>query len=129
MRTNTDDIDQMIEEALSREEAEYLKELEDETLPNQLLGLYKGKNAWLAYVSLVYIFIFLGIAVYCVYMVFQVETAEEMIPWSLGFFFGFMTVAILKIWNWMQMDKNSMIKHIKHLEYQLAVLASKIKEK
>ncbi len=125
---NVEEIDRLIEEALTREEAEYFKDLEEDSIPEQLMGIYKGKNAWVAVLSFVFIFVFLGIAVYSVYMIFQVETVREMILWSVGFFFGFITVSLLKIWSWMQMDKNAMIKHIKHLEYQVAVLASKNKQ-
>ena len=129
MKTKADEIDKMIEEALSKEEAEYLKQLEEETLPDMLLGLYTGKNRWMAFMTAIYIFVAFGFAIYFGYEFFKATSVEMMLKWGFGALLMMIMVTLLKLWNWMQIDKNTLIKHIKHLEYQLTIVASKLEQK
>jgi hypothetical protein len=42
--------------------------------------------------------------------------------WGGGFFLGIFMVTALKVWAWMQMDRNAIIREIKRLEVQLTAL-------
>jgi hypothetical protein len=129
MKTKVEEIDKLIEQALSEEEADYLKQLEEESLPEMLLGLYTGKNRWMAVMTAIYIFVAFGFAIYFGYKFFSTDSIEMMLKWGFGALFMMIMVSLLKMWNWMQIDKNTLIKHIKHLEYQLTVVASKLEKK
>ncbi len=120
-------IDALIKEALSKEEAEYYDKLEEKPVLKQFAGLYKGKNSWMNYMVAFYI---LAAIVGCVYAGFQFADAvstKEMLAWSLVMLATFIMIAMLKIWSWMQMDKGELIREIKRLELQLSVIAGKRK--
>lgn len=129
MKTNKDDIDLLIEKALSEEEAEYFKKIEEDTWPQFALSIYKGKLAWMAWLVSFIILLAVAGSVYCVIEVFNAESVESMIKWMMGFITGLLMIAMLKIWSWMQMDKKSLIRQIKQLEYMISVIAKKFEEK
>ncbi len=47
MNNEYQEIDKLITEALTSDEAKYFKELEEQSLPQQVFGLYKGKMKWI----------------------------------------------------------------------------------
>jgi len=65
--------------------------------------------------------------VYSAVRFFGAETTRTQIAWSVGFLTSNMVVAMMKMWFWMQMDKNTVIREVKRLELQVATLAGIIK--
>ena len=61
------------------------------------------------------------------WLMFGAETTRMQIAWSVGFLASNMGVAMMKMWFWMQMDKNTVIREVKRLELQVATLAGIIK--
>ena len=43
--------------------------------------------------------------------------------WAVGFVLSFAVVALLKIWFWMVLNRNAVLREVKRLELQLARLA------
>ncbi len=120
-------IDALIKEALSKEEAAYYDKLDEKPVFEQFAELYKGKNRWLNLYVAVMIFVALGGCIYAGFRFAHAYSTKEMLAWSLVMVGTFLTIVMLKIWSWMQMDKNEMIREIKRLEFQLSVLAAKKK--
>ena len=117
------DIDKLIKEALGEEEASYYEQLEEEqTLMQEWMETYKGKKAWLSiYITFVMIALLVG-SIYCLVMFFQVVETKELMIWGGGFFLGMISITALKVWAWMQMDRNAMIREVKRLEFQVNAL-------
>lgn len=129
MKMNKEHIDDLIAESLSKDEAEFYHTLDEEGFLKQWGGLYKGKlKGWAIYVTIVQL-IFTVITFYLGYKFFTVEDIREIMLYGGGFFIAFITVSMLKLWHWMQMDKNSIIREIKRLEFQVAVLSEKSNER
>jgi len=120
-------IDALIKEALSREEAEYYDKLEEKPVLKQFAGLYRGKNSWMNYMVAFYILAAIAGCVYAGFQFAAAETTKEMLAWCMVMLGTFIMVAMLKIWSWMQMDKGALIREIKRLELQLSVIAGKKK--
>ncbi len=57
---------------------------------------------------------------------FRADTTQQMIAWATGFVFCSISVAMLKIWYWLQMMQNSMTREIKRFELQLARLTGRL---
>lgn len=121
------DIDILIKEALSEEEAAYYDKLDEQPVFEQFTGLYHGKNMWINYWVAFVIFAALGGCIYAGFQFAEAETTKELLMWSLVMGGTFVTIAMLKIWSWMQMDKGTLIREIKRLELQLSVLTGKEK--
>jgi hypothetical protein len=120
-----EDIDKLIKETLTQEEAKFYDELEEQNLFQMIGGLFQGKNKWIMYMMNFMTLVFFALFIYCVIQFFDVETTKELLKWGIGsvvFLFG---VSMLKIFAWMQMDKKALIRELKRLELQISSLASK----
>ena len=128
MKNKMEEIDQLIKDTLSKEEAAFYDSLEEQHLFDMLLGQFKGKNAWFLITTNILILVFLGMFVYCCIQFFNVNAVEELIKWGFGSFMFILSLSMLKIYAWMQMDKNAMLREMKRLELQVMSLSSKMKD-
>ncbi|MGC1473302.1 MAG: DUF6768 family protein [Psychroserpens sp.] len=122
------DIDKLIRETLTEEEAKFYNDLEEQHLFGKVKSLYKGKNAWLTVVMHVMNIIVFGLMIYCLIQTFDVEETNDLLLWVSGFFFCFITMSMLKLYSWMAMDKNTILREMKRLELQVSSLSAKISE-
>ena len=129
MKKNNDEVDKLIREALSQDEAKFYDELGEQSLPEMVGGLFEGKMKWLAILTIVVQFILFIAAVYCGYNFFEVTEVQEMIRWGAGTFMFVLSVTMLKLFHWMQMDKNALMREIKRMELQVASLSAKLENK
>lgn len=116
MKNNIEEIDQLIKETLSQEEAAFYDSLEEQNLMQMVTGLFKGKNAWLLITTNIVTIIFFGLFTYCLVKYFNVESTEELLKWGLGSLMFLLNISMLKLYAWMQMDKNALLREIKRLE-------------
>lgn len=72
------------------------------------------------------IFVFLGLFVYSFIQFINVETTEEMIKWGFGSIVFLLGLSMLKVYAWMQMDKNAILREMKRLELQVMSLSGKM---
>ena len=128
MKTNMEDIDKLIKETLSEEEEKFYDELEEQNVFQMLLGLFSGKNKWIIVLMNVMTLIFFVLFIYCVVQFFDTEVTNELIKWGIGGFVCLITVSMLKLFAWMQMDKNAVLRELKRLELQVSSLSMKMSE-
>ncbi|AXT20242.1 hypothetical protein D7030_03770 [Flavobacteriaceae bacterium AU392] len=126
MKTNIEDIDQLIKDTLTQEEAKFYDELDEQNVFEMLGGLFQGKNRWFMYMLNFVTLLFFGFFVYCVIQFFKTEDTNELIKWAIGGVFCMMGVGMLKLFAWMQMDKNALLREMKRLELQVLSLSSKM---
>ncbi|MEN1785916.1 MAG: DUF6768 family protein [Bacteroidota bacterium] len=122
-RKEIKELDDLIKETLSQEEAKFYEELEEKNLFGKITEVYKSKMGWLAILMNVMhlaIFVFF---VYAVAQFFGAETTRDMLIWCSGGFLGMIMMAMLKLYVWMQMDKNDIMRELKRIELQISVLA------
>lgn len=128
MKNKMEDIDKLIKETLSEEEAKFYDELEEQNLFQMLEGLFRGKNSWLVLIMNVMNALVFGLLIYCIIQTTHVEKTNDLILWVGGVLLCFLTMSMLKIYMWMQMHRNAVIREIKRLELQVSSLSSRISE-
>ncbi|CAM1340402.1 DUF6768 family protein [Tenacibaculum amylolyticum] len=121
----TEDIDKLIKETLTEEEAVFYQKLEEQTVWQMIFGLFKGKNKWIVVLMNIMTLVFFGLFIYCVVQFFDAEETKELIKWATGAIIFLLGVSMLKVFAWMQMDKNALLREIKRLEIQILSLSSK----
>ena len=126
MKNKMEDIDKLIKETLSEEEAKFYDELEEQNLFQMLGGLFKGKNSWLALIMNVMNALVFGLLIYCIIQTFDVEKTNDLILWAGGVILCFLYMSMIKIYMWMQMHRNAVVREIKRLELQVSSLSNKI---
>lgn len=125
MKNNMHEIDKLIKETLTREEAEFYDSLDEQSLFEMLGGLFQTRHRWFIILANIIQLAALVMAVYCGIQFFGENTTQELIKWGAGGFLFLIMTSMLKIFLWMQMDKNSLLREIKRLELQIAAMAHK----
>ncbi len=126
MKNEFEEIDALIKEALTEEEAKFYDNLDEQNIFEMLEGLYRGKNRWVLLVLNFMMFLVLGLLIYCTIQFFKTDLTNELIKWSLAIVLCSLVVSVLKMFVWMQMDKNSIKREIKRIELQISTLSSKL---
>ena len=123
MTKKTEKIDELIKETLSKEEAAFYDELEEQNLIGKIGEVYRGKLGWLAAImNVVHLLMFMAF-VYCIVQFFNTDNTNELIKWASAGFLSMISIGMLKLFVWMQMDKNDILRELKRLELQLATLS------
>jgi uncharacterized membrane protein YciS (DUF1049 family) len=123
------DIDDKIRAALRKEDAELLDHYPaDASLPEMLIDTFRGRHRWLNALAFLITFVALALAICAGYRFFQAETTRAMIAWATAFLLFISWVAMLKVWFWLEIQKNSLTREIKRLELQVANLSRRLAE-
>ena len=126
MSKEIEKIDKIIKEALTQEEAKFYDELEEQNLFQMVGGIFKGKLGWLIVIMNIMTVVFFGLFVYCVVQFFETSNTNELIKWGLGSTVFLIGISMIKLFVWMQMDKNALFREMKRLELQVLSLSGKI---
>ncbi len=129
MKTEKEEIDRLIEQALTEEEAKFYHKLDEQSLPEMVGGLFTGKMKWLNVLTMFMQILWFICAVYFAIRFFNTTDVAEMLKFGAIAFFSIMAVGMLKLFHWMEMNKNVLIREIKRMELQVSLLAGKLKEK
>jgi hypothetical protein len=128
MKNKMEDIDKLIKDTLTEEEAKFYDELEEQNLFQMLGGLFRGKNSWLAFIMNIINALVFGLLIYCIIQTFDVVNTNDLILWVGGVLLCFLTMSMLKIYMWLQMHKNALVREIKRLELQVSSLSGRMNE-
>ncbi|WP_452599417.1 DUF6768 family protein [Pontimicrobium sp. MEBiC01747] len=126
MKNDTEVIDALIKETLTQEEAKFYEDLDEQGVFQMIWGLFKGKNKWIMLLMNIVTVVFFILFIYCIVQFFNAEETKELIKWSTGTIIFLLGVSMLKVFAWMQMDKNALLREIKRLELQVSSLANKM---
>ncbi len=123
------ELDKRIREALKGEDAEWMKQLDAEPSMFELvLETFQGRSRWIAFLFIFWSFIFLGLSIFAIVRFLDSTDTHDMILWAGAGILFLSGVSMMKLWYWMEMNKNSITREIKRLELQVARLANRIKE-
>ena len=125
----TNKLDKQIREALRAEDAELFDEHSAEpAIHEMIIGVFLGKHKLLVAWVFILTLAFMGFAVFSAIRFFQAEDLTGQLSWASGFFVGLNAMTALKIWFWMEINKNTLTREVKRVELQIARLAKRIEE-
>jgi hypothetical protein len=122
MKNNEEQIDKIILEALSKEEAGYYDKLGEQSILDMSLGVLRGKNKGIYLLTIIFSFLLFGVFVYSAIKFFKAQDIIEMLRYGAIGFFSILSITAIKIWYWMQMNTNALQREMKRIEIQLAAL-------
>ena len=120
------DIDRQIREALGRDAPPGADDL---SMLAQVGEAMRGRNRWLAIYSIIVGVIFMGATVFTAWKFFTVEDQRAMLAWGAGCAFCLLAVFGMKVWYWMELQKNAVVREVKRVELQIARLAESIAQR
>jgi hypothetical protein len=118
-------IDSAIRDALSKEDAEFLARFEDRNPIGEALGTFSGKWGAMNIFAAIITFALFGVFVYCAWQMFIAVAVRDVVLWSFGAMVSTLAVAMLKMYFFMEMNKNVVLREVKRLELQVARLAAR----
>jgi hypothetical protein len=118
-------LDRTIRDALSKEDAEFLARFDQESPIQEALGTFSGKWGALNVFAAIITFAMFGAFVYCAWQMFEASDARMTMIWAVGALWTAIAVAMLKMYFWMEMNKNVILREVKRLELQVARLATR----
>lgn len=119
------ELDRKIEEALEAEDRDLLERFGEQGLVAQSFSVFQGKQGWIAGIAVTAsMFLFAG-AIYSAWNFFRAEEAIVAAQWAAGAWFLMTMVAFMKVWFWMRMESNRVIREIKRVELQLVRMQQK----
>ena len=125
MKNNLEEIDRLIKETLSQEEAKFYDSLEEQNLFQMIGTLFSGKNGWLMIImSLVQLLFFVAF-IYCLIKFVNTDTTNELITWGFAGMISIMASSMLKIYGWIRIEHKSTVREIKRIELLLSALSGK----
>lgn len=116
------DLDQKIREALASEEAEFSTRTVEPPLLEQVIDTFRGRNRWLVMLSFVFALVWLAVAVVTAIEFFEAESTRAMLAWACGFVLSMITIGMIKIWYWIELAKNSVLREVKRVELRVVRL-------
>ena len=125
MKKESSRIDELIKDALTDEEARFYDELEEQHFLEKLGQVHKGRTGWLVTVMTIMHIVIFVVFVYCIFRFFDTNDPIELIKWASAGFLSMIFMVMMKLYIWMQMDKNDILRAVKRLELQIAFLSNK----
>ncbi len=113
-------IDRAIRDALSKEDAEFLARFEDSNPIGEALGTFSGRWGAMNILAVAMSFALFGVFAYCAWNAFNASDVRATVVWSAGAIWASLAVAMLKIYFFMEMNKNVVLREVKRLELQIA---------
>ncbi len=125
MKKHNEKIDDLIKETLNTEEAKFYDELEEQDLFGMVGGVFKGKMRWFAIVMNIVNLLVFGLLIYCIVEFINMEETADLIKMAVAIGACIMMMSMIKLYMWMQLDKNAILRELKRVELQVAALSSK----
>lgn len=119
-------LDEAIRGALSDEDRAFLDEIDNEPagLFGEVAQSFTGRlGGWSVFVWVMGS-VFFALAVFSIWRLTQAETPLGMTLWGLGAAGGMFVTGLTKIWYWMHLNTNALLREVKRLEFQMARLTA-----
>ncbi len=122
------ELDRKIQEALHKEDAELFEGFGGEqSLLEMVADTFRGKHRWLVAMMVFWKLVFFVLAVLTAVKFFHADTTRDIVMWATACILCMSAVSMLKLWYFLEMNKNALTREIKRLELQIARLAARIK--
>ena len=124
MKSNTPDLDDQIRRALrAHDETADFDSLEEQNIFAQLFAVFRGRQRWLNLLGAVLQLVYVVACVYSALRFFDAETVRDQILFATAFLASLGVTMAFKIWFWMVLNRNSVLREVKRLELQVAHLS------
>ncbi len=122
------ELDQAIRQSLTAEDAALLDRLgADQALHRQVLATFEGRLRWFNAAGWIAGFVLFGVACVLAWRFVEAEELGDMLRWGAASALAFAGLALIKVWFWLELQKNAMVREVKRLEVQVASLAAQLR--
>lgn len=120
-------LDRAIRQSLSAEDAELFDRLgADQALHRQVLDGFKGRLRWFNAGGWIAGFMLFAVACVFGWRFWFAQELEDMLRWGAASALACAGIALVKVWFWLELEKNAVVREVKRLELQVASLAERL---
>ena len=123
MNTQNDPIKKALQDA---DVADDFGPAQGEIFRQMLADTFKSQPRWMSVMAWTYILLFTAVMVVAAVQFFDADAVSGQILWATVFLASCMTVMMLKMWFWMIMNRNRVLREVKRLELRIAELTDKV---
>ncbi|MFQ5606987.1 MAG: DUF6768 family protein [Candidatus Zixiibacteriota bacterium] len=121
------DIDRKIQQALRAEDEDLFTDYGGELgMLEMVFDSFRSKQRWFMALVMLWTVGLLVLMIMSIVQFFEVQTVREMIMYGLAATFLGGSIAMIKLWYFMELNKNTLTREIKRLELQIARLSSRL---
>jgi hypothetical protein len=113
------DIDRKIQEALARGTAQDENTLEP-NLPEEVLQAFRGRNRLITTLMAVVSVVFAAAGTYAAVRFLHADSMQAQLQWGAAFFALWGVAIFVKLWFWLEMHTNRVLRELKRMELRLA---------
>jgi TRAP-type C4-dicarboxylate transport system permease small subunit len=115
-----DKLDQLIAEALSEEDRAIMEETAQRGVLTEFLDQLSGRNAWLQWISYLYIAVFVGLFVWAGWQFFTATDPLVAVKWGLGAVLSMLVVGMVKLYLFSEVQTERVLREVKRLALIIA---------
>lgn len=123
-----EELDQLMHDSFSQEDRELVRKFSGDPSVFEMIGdSYRGRNRWLSVYATMLILVSLGGAIWCGIRFAGAEAGDvkELVGWAIGMVICVVLIGMLKLWFWLEMQRNAITREIKRLEITISHLVEK----
>jgi uncharacterized protein DUF6768 len=122
------ELDRAIRQSLSAEDTELFDRLgADQALHRQVLDAFRGRLRWFNAAGWIAGLVLFGVACVFGWRFWFAQEPEDMLRWGAVSALALAGVALIKVWFWLELQKNGVVREVKRLELQVASLAERLR--
>jgi hypothetical protein len=121
-------IDERIQKALSSEDRALLEQLDSNgSLYGDIAATFRGHMRWLNALGWIFGLVLFAVAVYCGWQFVAQTDLRSMQLWGAGAMLSALGLGLIKLYFFMEFQKNAIIREIKRVELQVASLTAALR--
>jgi hypothetical protein len=121
-------IDERIRKALSSEDRAFLEQMDSNgSLYSDVAETFRGHTRWLNTLGWVFGFVLFAVAAYCGWQFFTQPDMRTMQLWGAGVMLSALGLGLIKLYFFMEIQKNAIVREIKRVELQVAGLTAALR--
>lgn len=119
-------INDKILQAMQDEQGDYQSLEEKSTVLGLIAQSFKGTFRYTFIFVVLMQLAFAGLAVFCGYHLLQAVEASSKVDWLAGVILAAIAFGIARLWFFMELNRLSVLREIKRVEMQIALLSAKL---
>ena len=125
MTGSTDNIDQLIREALGQSDAELLDQFGEQSIFERAIETFVGRRRLLMALTLVVGLVLAVTGVIAWLRFLEATDPREMKVWGGWALLCLAGMGGVKVWSWLELTRTALVREVKRLELQVAKLSSR----
>lgn len=122
------ELDRAIRQSLSAEDAELFDRFgADQALHRQVLATFAGRLRWFNAAGWIAGAVLFAVGCVFAWRFWSAQDLEDMLRWGAASALAFAGVALVKVWFWLELQKNAIVREVKRLGVQVASLATQVR--